>query len=1285
LVRSIVTRSMHRFQSARRYSLLLLLAFVAVLSASSAHGQTTGTLNGTVTDTEGGAIPAAKVTVTSAKSKANRSTVTNGVGYFTVNALQADTYNVMVVAKGFQTLTIAGVEIDPGDSRTIQKIELKPGTVEMQVTVSALVAGVSLDSPEKSSLITADDIKRLSTVGRDATELLKMLPGFAVSPGGSLANGTTSNTMQTMGFNSGVNSFSANGATPQTGAVTVISDGASVMDPGDMGASISSVNMDMVAEVKVSTSNFGADSAKGPVIIQAVGISGGTTYHGTAYFIARNGALNANDWLNNFNSVTRPNSSYYYPGGNITGPVKIPGTHFNSSKKLTFALGFEYYKQNVFNQLITSFIPTARMLTGDLTPASIASALNIDPSVLTAACPTFYTSNGTAQATSTNPGGAVQGTQYQLTNSSGFCYSPGLSDTAYDTSGAMVHSGNDAGQANGLLPVDPRALIYAGFWPKANRAPGPAFGQASNGYNYVDAITSSQNGYQLHGRIDENFTENTKLYVTYQLEKINAELPIQNGYYAGSDIIPYPTPAFTNTKSNLLSLNFTHVFSPTLTNEFVPAGTYFYQPVQLSNLSKVLDANTGWTGGRYFNNGIDQLPGIVDYENGVPDFAMTTLTGKGQYFRKFSYDAADNLTKQIRSHSIKVGAYFEETGNNQVPYNYGQGLNSYNHYNSGCTTSDGTGNVTNLHNNIANFLQGCTGFSQYSGVPSVDLHFKTIDFYGTDEWKATKKLTFTLGVRFDHLGPWTDPHGVGLAVWTPPSQHVNVTGITQDPRTYPGISWHAVNTAIPNSGQMSKLFFYAPRVGVAYDLYGTGTTVFRGGWGEYTFHDSYNDSAGPAGTVQGVQQYTGPVNLSCTYAQITASSPSFNKTPSGPCNQAQSGNINPFVIYALDPSDKEQPVTYNYNFTMSQVFIKHTFLEISYVGNRSAHTFTEGNLSNQNVIPLGGLFQPDPLTGAVTQPGSTQQVVQDYRPYPYYSQVYVPHHIGYSNYNGLQVSWTKNKGPLNFNINYTWSKALGIHGDYRSGAVGDPTNLRNNYGYLGFNRPQALNFTYSYQVGNSYHGNRLVRGIVNQWLISGITNIQSGADTVVNNGTSNTNFGLGGGVSYTPAGTTTATAISLSNYVILGTPDINLQPVVTCNPKSGLKNSAIYGRNYINGACFALPKLGQNGQFELPDISGPAYISSDLTVQRSVPLKGQKNLQFRVAAFNFLNHPLPQFYGGNQVGLNLGFGLPTGATAAAYTTPQAAIAAAVNTTPNFGYTPYKGGYRVMEFQARFNF
>jgi hypothetical protein len=912
------------------------------------------------------------------------------------------------------------------------------------------------------------------------------------------------------------------------------------------------------------------------------------------------------------------------------------------------------------------------MLSGDLTPASIAAALNISPQVLQQTCPNFYTTNGAGATAPT------------LNGSGGICYSPGTNGGTYTQQDQVISAGTVVGTGNGLLPVDPRALIYSKFWPAPNRTPQAvaASNLVSDGYNYQNSLTNTANGYQFQGRVDEDFTDSLKLNVTYKLEKSNYEEPVKKEFYAGSDIIPYPTPELSQTKSNGVNINLTKVFGPALTNELVASGVLFNQPANFANSNLVQDSSTGWTGGRFYNNGAHQLPGIVDYENGVPDFAMAYDPPiGGKFLRKFSYNAGDNVTRQIKAHTVKVGVYFETTGNNQLPYSFTQGENTFNHYNSGCATNDGV-RVSQLQNNVANFLQGCSGFSQSSASLPANLRFRTLDFYATDEWRATRKLTLTLGIRFDHLGAWYSPDGIGLAVWNAPAQHV-LSPVTQDPHTYPGISWHQTNSAIPLSGQPTRPLFYSPRVGLAYDLYGNGRTTLRGGWGVYRFHDSYNDSAGALGTTLGIQNYVTPSNIGCTFDQITGAQKGII-TPGLGCTAASSTGgpvvASPFTIYALDQRDDKQPVTYNYNFTVDQVMPFGGNLEISYVGNNSADTFTEGNLSNQNYIPLGGLFHPDPLTGAVTQAGSSQQVIADYRPYPNYSSVFVPNHIGYGNYNSLQVSYNKQKGAFIYGANYTWSKALGVRGDYRTGAVGDPSNLRNNYGYLGFNRNNIVNATYSWQVGNLYKGNRYVGWVLNQWEFSGITGLQSGPDVAVLTGGGN--FGLSAAISYTAPGATTATSVSTGNTAFLGTPDITLQPVVKCDPRLNLHSNPLYGRQYFNGSCFALPQYGTNGDFELPDVHGPAYFNTDLTVQRTIKLHEKQNLQFRIAGFNFLNHPLPAFAGGTNLGLNLGFGLPAGYVA---TSPQAAFAAAVQNSANFGYTPYKQGYRIVEVGARYNF
>jgi len=1305
--------------------ILVGLALALMLFGSyPLFAQTTGTLTGVVKDSTGAIVPHAKVALVNSDDKSVRSNVSSGSGVFFFAAVQSGNYTVNVTAKGFETYVITGIEMHPGDSKNIENIALNIGVVGDSVTVTSTVAGVELNSAEKSYLITAEDIKRLSTVGRDATELIRTLPGFAVAPGG-LGNDSTNNASQVAGFSgSSIGSYAANGAAPGAGAVAVVSDGASTTDPADASSSISNVNMEMVAEVKIQTSNFGADSANGPVVVNAVSKSGGSTYHGSIYGYARNSALNSNDWIDNYFNNSRASTYNYFPGANIGGPVKIPGTGFNRTKKMTFFIAAEVYDQrNLYGNTATlSFIPTARMLSGDLSTDSIERALHLPAGGSVATCATAYNC-------------------YGLPDNFGAGYSP--ASTVSDVQGHQI--------VNGQIPTAdfaPNVSAYTRFYPKINRVPQPQGNppDCSNGANIYDSkagkslldpgqlctdginydtnIFAQHNGYQYHARVEQNFSDATKLYVTYDYEHVSDQSPVTNTSYGGDSlgIIPSPVGALTYAHSHRLSINNTHIFSPTLTNELVFAGVYYFSPSQLQNTKLLQDANTGFVGPRFYQNGDTQLPQIVNWQGGVPNFSMGYFDpNRGAPKRKYSVNGADNLTKQLQRHSIKVGFYVEQSANNEYVQNYNDphGKLEYDQYQS-CnvysTSNSKSATTAQLGNSVGNFLNGCGSFTQANKFQSGDMKYTTIDAYATDDWQATKKLTLTFGVRFDHLGPWVDSHGQGLAVWEPEKikQNVVYNLDPNDPTTWPGIAWRngkgvTLDSTLPLSGSPSRALFYSPRVGLAYDMYGDGKTTFRGGWGAYRFHDSYYTSDGPLLTSLGVSTYNLPGGAGgCTLAQIGNSgaiSAGRATTILGPgpfvnsLGQTCGGtSYSPFVIHAADKHDDQQPVTYNYTFTVDQRLGHGSLLEMSYVGNQTQHSLTGGDgtdhdLSNQDAIPLGGLYQPNPNTSSSNYGivATSNQIdaqfysVNDWRPYPNYSAVLVENHISYSNYNGMQLSFNKQSGALTYNLNYTWSKALGIRGTNGNGSVGDSLNLGNNYGMLPYNRKQAVGISFSYQEGTKYHGNRIVGGALNQWEISGITTIQSGPDVAA----FNANFGLGGGYSYELPGTNTPLSVKYDSVTQLGTPSVTIQPLITCNPKNNLPGIKHGAKTFINGDCFTLPAPGTNGSFKLPDIHGPMYFNSDLTLKKNIPINEKQSIQISLAAFNFLNHPNWQLSGGPAVGLSLGFGqhLANGSNGLPiYPTSDAnARAGLVQTSNNFGSTPYKSSLRIVELGFKYSF
>jgi hypothetical protein len=400
--------------------------------------------------------------------------------------------------------------------------------------------------------------------------------------------------------------------------------------------------------------------------------------------------------------------------------------------------------------------------------------------------------------------------------------------------------------------------------------------------------------------------------------------------------------------------------------------------------------------------------------------------------------------------------------------------------------------------------------------------------------------------------------------------------------------------------------------------------------------------------------------------------------------------ISPSTIYGLNPNDNKEPVTNNYSLSIAHQMPGNWILEASYVGNNSNSLMDNGTtqavvLDNVNAIPVGYLFTPAAAAaidksapGACNPAGCTpaqaasldniynytgDKAVQEARPYNRYSQILMPQHNTFANYNALQLQAVKQAGRLNFNVNYTFSKALGILGsaaDFNYTAGIDPFNLLNNYGPLNYDRTQVLNLSYSYQTGK-FTGEHLLGGFINSWLISGITNLQSGPDMQT-------------GVSFSPGyylqGTiaNNGNPYGVSSQSILGTPDVNLQPTLTCNPRSNLGP-----HQFLNPSCFALPAIGTNGPAIEPYAHGPAFFNSDLTLEKGFGLGGSRRLRFRYAAFNFLNHPLTSFGTGyaSQTTLQL-----SGAT------PQTAT---YSPSENFGSAPQKLGRRLSEVSLKYDF
>ena len=539
-----------------------LIAFGLLLAAQAALGQTvTATLTGSVVDSSGASVPDANVTLTNALSGNVRKTVTNASGYYAVPAIPAGTYthygrSQRVPEIGSQRLR--SEQRGRAQNRRYDDV----GAVSETVSVSASAEQVEVSSGEKAQVLDTQVLQNVAVVGRSAAEFLKILPGMTQT-----GNGVTNapgysgevigiNGNGNAGKQSALGNFSANG-TP-TASMEIMSDGAHVSDPGCNCATPVNPNAEMIQEVKVLQAAFSAENSYGPVVINTTTKAGGSTFHGEAYLSARNYVLNANDSSSNAKGLNlagaeaapRPQNRYYFPGGNIGGPVLLP--HFNKKRdKLFFFSGFEYFYQALNANPVLAVVPTAAMKAGDFSQASINTL---------------------------NPAAGV---------------------------GGGIKPPNPAQYPNGQIPtslMNPIGIALANLFPAANANP-----FVTGGYNFVEQVPFQQNGWQMVHRIDYSFSDNTKLFVRYYHQQEAQHFPI-NLWAQASDQVPYPSPILGANHSESVAANLTHVFDPTLTNEFVVNYTYVGFPNSYTNQAAAKMATYSFNFPGAFHNNDPYLP-----------------------------------------------------------------------------------------------------------------------------------------------------------------------------------------------------------------------------------------------------------------------------------------------------------------------------------------------------------------------------------------------------------------------------------------------------------------------------------------------------------------------------------------------------------------------------------------------------------------------------------------------------------------------------------------------------
>lgn len=290
----------------RVWSRVSVLA-IALLAGGMLLAQTAGSITGTVTDASGAVVPGATVTLQSVAQGWTRTAATNQDGNYLFGGLGQGAYNLTITAHGFKTYHATNVNLATAETMRAN-VSLQVGAVSSTVEVSGSNVGqVQLQNATLAATVTGHQVTQLELNGRSFNQLITLSPG--------VQDGNSQSQEEAVGVYGGV-VYHVNGGRYEDNNWEV--DGANIEDNGSNNTINVYPSIDAIAQVKVLTSNYGAQygrDANGTVLVETK--SGTNQWRGDAYEFLRNTDLNARSFFDAQRPVYKKNDFGYTLGGPI--------------------------------------------------------------------------------------------------------------------------------------------------------------------------------------------------------------------------------------------------------------------------------------------------------------------------------------------------------------------------------------------------------------------------------------------------------------------------------------------------------------------------------------------------------------------------------------------------------------------------------------------------------------------------------------------------------------------------------------------------------------------------------------------------------------------------------------------------------------------------------------------------------------------------------------------------------------------------------------------------------